>query len=1005
MRPLTPEELRFLAARCGGVALLLFAAIFISQGGLEKSLGSLSVIDQSQTAATWLGTQQGVPGYNVNSPWNQVGSGSNGSPRPQGCKTGPWGKGELDQTPFTSAPGCNNWATGNNSAAIMAVFSAHPAGSTAGKTAYTLQTINPAGEELGPYVGPAEYDGGEGGGYYCPNTYAPAEGYTYVALGSGANCYSARQAAESHSYSPGSTGSNPTVASGGALVLEWACQDYEEFRAVYCSWYWTPFGPCGGYDNYGGTKNQFDSASSNFGGSGLLNSTTVYPTSNTTYSLTCSGPVGSATMSIPVTISVPIPAAPNVTASYCIGGTCTGVWGSVSGATLYPVRLTPKPSGGCSAIGSGWSTFSDNATCVHDTNSGTNMTFNNLSTGTAYTWWVHAYNAGGWSSPSSHNFTPLPPPNITASSCSNSTTCSGTWSSVAYNTNLYPIRLTPKPTAGCPAIGANWVLYSDNATCINDNTTGTSMTFSNLNPGTAYTWWVHAANTNALGTWTYSNQATGAFTTQGAAVCPANCPGTYPSCNAQSGYTYNSGSNTCTQNNQNNSSAPNCMVSGNSSLSPSPTSISSGNNTTFSWSNVGGAATGATLVCHQNQVSGVNCVDSQTVTPATLTSYSSGNITNSTGSTVAVPFTITLTNSSGSSSCNANVNVSGGGTPPPANTISISAAGSPGEPSTTGTYTVTRGGSNSSPLGVYIDITGSATNNTDYTLAGGYIDYPSSARVTFMPGQSTIIVTLTPVDDTTAEGNETAVLTLNSPNGYTISGNAAATLTITDNDAADTCATDHPSAYTPITVIGTASGSIWGGNGTANGSYTWDSAVGKAAVHAGLVSIGQTMDITRTSMGLSSSYAASTQHGVTSLSYSSSACGVKLTAGCLHNATCSGDNTKTVDSCSGATLTNCSAGQTCPTGGSACINAPSAELSLSVTPSRVRRRGTITVVWSGGVSGTACTLSSTAAGVLSSSLNGTLSQTISKRTTFTLTCDSGSPLQKSVSILPSFLEI
>ena len=100
----------------------------------------------------------------------------------------------------------------------------------------------------------------------------------------------------------------------------------------------------------------------------------------------------------------------------------------------------------------------------------------------------------------------------------------------------------------------------------------------------------------------------------------------------------------------------------------------------------------------------------------------------------------------------------------------------------------------------------------------------------------------------------------------------------------------------------------------------------------------------------------------------------------------------------------------CPSGqvqsGSTCINdIVQTGLSLTATPSRVHRGGQTTLTWSSNIGDTSCALTSSATGTtLSTLLSGTLTQTITRRTTFTLTCNSGN-LRQSVSILPSFIEI
>jgi hypothetical protein len=78
--------------------------------------------------------------------------------------------------------------------------------------------------------------------------------------------------------------------------------------------------------------------------------------------------------------------------------------------------------------------------------------------------------------------------------------------------------------------------------------------------------------------------------------------------------------------------------------------------------------------------------------------------------------------------------------------------------------------------------------------------------------------------------------------------------------------------YPDLTVTGTdGGGSAWGSN-----PYTDFSNWGKAAVHAGLLSVGQTGTIKRTNVGFITGFPGSTQNGVTSSNWSSGSCGVFL---------------------------------------------------------------------------------------------------------------------------------
>ena len=67
-----------------------------------------------------------------------------------------------------------------------------------------------------------------------------------------------------------------------------------------------------------------------------------------------------------------------------------------------------------------------------------------------------------------------------------------------------------------------------------------------------------------------------------------------------------------------------------------------------------------------------------------------------------------------------------------------------------------------------------------------------------------------------------------------------------------------------FTTTGTLDGSVWGG---ADGVYTDDSRLGKAAVHAGLLQVGQTGIVTVTILSGRSSYTGSNNHGVQTQNY------------------------------------------------------------------------------------------------------------------------------------------
>ncbi|MDF7826998.1 hypothetical protein P4B35_23440, partial [Pontiellaceae bacterium B12227] len=93
----------------------------------------------------------------------------------------------------------------------------------------------------------------------------------------------------------------------------------------------------------------------------------------------------------------------------------------------------------------------------------------------------------------------------------------------------------------------------------------------------------------------------------------------------------------------------------------------------------------------------------------------------------------------------------------------------------TGTFTISRAGDTGSALDVHFTLGGTADSATDYVLS-------ETSPVTIPAGQSSITITLTPVDDTVfAEDDDYARLILTSGLGYPV-GSASADITILDND-------------------------------------------------------------------------------------------------------------------------------------------------------------------------------------------------------------------------------
>lgn len=153
-------------------------------------------------------------------------------------------------------------------------------------------------------------------------------------------------------------------------------------------------------------------------------------------------------------------------------------------------------------------------------------------------------------------------------------------------------------------------------------------------------------------------------------------------------------------------------------------------------------------------------------------------------------------------------------------TVTVSSTGSPAEAGTvTGTYTVTCTPAPGTNLTVNFGMTGTAAvaSGSDYNLTSAqtltYAAGPSGTIV--IPAAGTATITLTPVDDASAENAETAILTIASGTSYSpgTGGTETATLTIADNDAISVSVgvsanAGTEAATTAITVTLTASQAV-----------------------------------------------------------------------------------------------------------------------------------------------------------------------------------------------------
>ena len=91
-----------------------------------------------------------------------------------------------------------------------------------------------------------------------------------------------------------------------------------------------------------------------------------------------------------------------------------------------------------------------------------------------------------------------------------------------------------------------------------------------------------------------------------------------------------------------------------------------------------------------------------------------------------------------------------------------------------GQFTLTRTGETTAALIVNVTRSGTAANSTDYSSIASTQTIPA--------GQSSVIVNVTPIQDTTNEGNETVILTVATGAGYVVGAPSSATVTLADDD-------------------------------------------------------------------------------------------------------------------------------------------------------------------------------------------------------------------------------
>jgi len=124
-----------------------------------------------------------------------------------------------------------------------------------------------------------------------------------------------------------------------------------------------------------------------------------------------------------------------------------------------------------------------------------------------------------------------------------------------------------------------------------------------------------------------------------------------------------------------------------------------------------------------------------------------------------------------------------------------------------GLFTVSRGTNTTGDLTVNFTVGGSASSGSDYAAFG--------TNVVISNGLTSVSVSVTPLNNSSAENDETVILTLSSRDTYLVGAPSAATVTIADDDSA------------VVTVAATdSSAGEWGAN---PGAFTVTRAVASAA--------------------------------------------------------------------------------------------------------------------------------------------------------------------------------
>jgi len=294
LRGLSQKQLKDVALLCGGVAVLLFAAVFISQVPVDGT-PLASNLSQSQAAATALGDSQGIPsGYTgstytadptcwVN--WSYASYGPNWGPLCPTIGNSNFGSGTSpDQDTFSSG-----------------VFSVD-LGSGRGQSVNTTRTVTATYDQSAAVIASCSKNGCF---YSCPSGYALHTG----SKGATPTC-SKTIAGSMAAPVSNAVGSQVYVYPSQTVTFEWSCLPSRTVYAEYKSGGgWLSVAQWYSVFVYSyGLASSVTGSGTGFTPSGLYGTQSVTAPSTTgtyNYSLTCNG--GTNAMTIPVIVS-PAPA-------------------------------------------------------------------------------------------------------------------------------------------------------------------------------------------------------------------------------------------------------------------------------------------------------------------------------------------------------------------------------------------------------------------------------------------------------------------------------------------------------------------------------------------------------------------------------------------------------------------------------------------------------------------------------------------------------------------------